>query len=351
MPLNRDEKKAINELVSSFDQAGFEVFLVMASLAPLSEFSAASNKMPKIVIDFIQWMEAKPIAIIPALEALAQEFPVHPAAAILLLGVDRFKREAALMMPASPWEVALVDGIPVVNRVQLRGLLQSIVNQAGPKVVMVNGPTGTGRSHSFYLINHVAACSAIKLVLVDLNYLPAERRNIRDIVNQLITDLGLAGFQQPDTHGATAATIGGRYAENFAAALKLAAPVHPTWFVFDHLERHQLAEVRAFVAALVDMRLRQLLGSCIFFLLGAGSEYVFNDQFRRIETEQLGIFSDTEIEAYVHTLNGLGRSPLAPAMLAARARDIKLLLKAVPVHQVCGEVARKISDLRVEVRA
>jgi hypothetical protein len=350
MSLNLTERKALLHITAQCSHDDFGVFLAMHMQLALGSFSSPAKTMVAIAVDFVTWLDSNPRQLIAALEALLEEFGLRPEAPILRMALDRLKVRATVHLPTTPWDVKLVEGIPVVNRTRLRGLLQEIVDRNLPSVVQVDGPTGTGRSHSYFLIRHVATHSDVVLARVDVDRLLPESRNLPSIAAQLASELRLSGFTHPHTAGATSETIGVRYAENFATALRQSLPDRAVWLVFDSLERHRLSEVRAFIITLIDMRMRLDLGRCAFFLLGAGPEYQIDDPHRLLETETLGVFSAFEIEEYVKTLNDMGRTPLAGPVLDARSLAIQSLLGNTPEDKVCRAICSKLVDLRAEVR-
>lgn len=352
MPLSVLEQKAVSHLVSRLNHNSFRLLLARDEKLPaLEDFSSMFNPMPTVAFDFVYWLGRNPQALVPLLVILVVEFLAAEVTPTLLLALARLR---AAQDPGRPvqqsWEVALIEGVPVINRLRLRDLLQQLAKNRGPGVVLVDGPAGTGRSHSFYLINHVAASSGHKLVKMDIAYLPPDGRNLESIVGKLVRDLNLAGFIHPSQVGATPETVGWRYADNFAAALRVER-AHTIWFVFDSLEKHPLAEVRAFVNTLIELLLGQEIKDCVFFLLGAGPDYLRVDDLLRIETDPLGIFSQPEIELYVSQLNELGTRRLEEPALSRRAREITDLLNQTPSHEVCRNISKKIAVLRRDVNA
>ncbi|MDB5918341.1 MAG: hypothetical protein JWR40_2575 [Massilia sp.] len=351
MILNRDEKIALNMLLKSFDQIAFETFLADAFLVELSEFSTVVMHMPVIRVAFIKWLDNNPDKLIATLDAFIAEFPAHPACAILNSAVRRCARIAASTTPQNSWQSKLVEGVPVVNRTRLRGFLATICNSQRPTVVVVNGPRGTGRTHSFYLIKHVAVCWHVQLARINLDWLFPHQRNLASIVTILVDELKLSGFIPPSDAGVTTGTLGARYAENFAAALKQQPTGTKNWFVFDSLEMHRLPEVEAFICTLITMKLRHDLDNCIFFLLDAGPNYAFQDPHGLIANDRVGVFLPNEIDTFAGELNALGETQLAATELALRTDAIRSLLQTMPDHQVCAEISKKFAELRDEVNA
>lgn len=349
MVLTLAEKKSLSNLLQEHDQGELNVFLYLHISVPLSNISSAYKPMPSIAYDVVRWLDARPLELMQALHAAVTAFPHYPETAALNAAIVRIEALPAMMMPASPWDVRLVGLVPVVNRTRLRQLLQAISSGSPPPVVRVDGPSGTGRSHSRYLIKHVAECCNIDLIHVDLDSRTAARHNLPAIVGRMVRELNLGPFEHPTTDGVTAETIGWRYADDFASVWRAAHRPRPAWFVFDSLEHHHLTEVRAFVSTLVEFTLRQEIGNCVVFLLGAGSQYVFDDPHWLVGMEQLGIFTSTEIAAYINDLNQLGRTPLVGAALNQRTQEITKLLGQSAAHEACGAVCRELARLRMEV--
>jgi hypothetical protein len=352
MTLDMAEKLALSRLISGFDQAGFELFLNASNLVALSHISANVNRMPEVIFAFINWLETNPQYLIKTLDAFIAQFPAAPDSGQLINTRTRCLYQVARCMPHTPWDAALVERVPVINRTHLRGLLQNISNANGPSVVVIDGPTGTGKTHSFFLIKHVAVYRNCVLVRINLAWLAADQRNLATIVPMLARELNLAThFSPPHELGVTAETRGVRYAENFAVALRQAPGGRQKWLVFDSLELHKIPEIHAFVATLITLRLRQDIGDCTFFLLDAGPSFAFEDPCQLIANERLGKFSRGEIDTFVQTLNSLGTTPLAKPDLDARSSAIQALLAEFPDDRVCAEICKKASALRSEVSA
>ncbi|MBY5482245.1 hypothetical protein HFO84_33730 [Rhizobium leguminosarum] len=86
--------------------------------------------------------------------ALAKKFPARIELATLLSEIDR-----SIAHPTSENavdEVLLGAGRPFVNRSSLRTHLVDMMSSRGSIVLLIDGAAKTGKSYSFYLINHVA---------------------------------------------------------------------------------------------------------------------------------------------------------------------------------------------------
>ncbi len=355
MPLSFVEKKALTALLSELDHHTFRLLLARDGTLPgIAEFSSIALPMPTVAFDFVDWLNLHPEALVPALSLMIEDYAGTDAGPTLVLALARLQAaqdpHRALQ---APWDVSLIESVPVINRLHLRSLLKTIAenHNNAPSVVLVDGPAGTGRSHSFYLIDHVASSSGNKLIKIDIDWLRPEGRNLEAIVTKLVSDLDLTAFSHPSNVGVTAETAGWRYADNFAAALKKTQRAEAIWFVFDSLEKHPLVEVRAFVDTLIELRLRREVKNCVFFLLGAGPDYLRTDNLGRIESDPVGVFTPSEIEAYVGVLNTLGTKPLEKPDLVKRAKAIADLLNHPPSHTVCYNISTQIAQLRKEVNA
>lgn len=82
---------------------------------------------------------------------------------------------ASLAEPAAgavvdEYGVCIADSRPFIDRTKLRRTLPALVAETnGRRVLLVNGKPQSGKSHTVYLINHLAAWHGFKVVPVDLN--------------------------------------------------------------------------------------------------------------------------------------------------------------------------------------
>ncbi|RVI11976.1 hypothetical protein CN200_24700 [Sinorhizobium meliloti] len=86
--------------------------------------------------------------------ALMARFPARAELAALLVEIDR-----NIVVPTSQNavdEVLLGSGRPFVNRSDLRAHLLAMTSVDGAPILLIDGAAKTGKSYSFYLINHVA---------------------------------------------------------------------------------------------------------------------------------------------------------------------------------------------------
>lgn len=72
-------------------------------------------------------------------------------------------------MNTAPFDAHLLKGVPFVNRKGLRGSLRRIFIDRDKHVLMVEGPSGTGKSHSVELIRHIAEVNSGLLAVAYLD--------------------------------------------------------------------------------------------------------------------------------------------------------------------------------------
>ena len=86
-----------------------------------------------------------------------------------------------------------VDAQLMVNRAQLRTTLRNILGGYKRPVVAVTGPTQSGRSRSWHLINHVARAHNGAVQYIDLKIWVVEERTLDRLFDRLVADLALSG--------------------------------------------------------------------------------------------------------------------------------------------------------------
>lgn len=347
------EQEAITQVVMGFDQFGFDTFLAKARAPALATFSSATLPMPVVALKFIQWLDQNDGFIEPVLHTLVAEFPAHASAPLLQQALNRTVRAGQAAAAGQPWDAPLIAGVPMVNRAPLRRTLENLLSGNGPEVTMVDGPGGTGRSHSWFLIQHVARSVAnVFPVKIDLDAPVLAQQTIDVVARKVLSKLRLPPTALSTSVGATPDTVADRFAEDVADAWNARAPGGPRlWIVFDSLDRALAPEIRSFVCALVQRRLRQEIDSCVFFLLGAGRDFGVADRFLVVDVEGLTVFSNAEVQHAAEALNALGSRPLSVADFHSRLQDMHALLAQREPRDACDAVSRKLAELRKEVNA
>ena len=353
MLLYRQERVAVMTILAELDQPSLAVFLAKAGLPPIHLFSAATKAAPAIAFDFMDWLDKNPSSLIPTLQRLLEDYGHHDMAPEVLTTAARAIAANGVAPVGLPSQAVLALGRPMVNRAPLRRALQEHVDQHGsaPPVVMIDGPPGTGRSHSWFLIRYVADQAGIKAIKVDLTAPVLENQTLTGIAQMLVSNLGLTVSQVPTTVAATPETVAERWAEEVNVAWNARNPARTVWIVLDSLDRPLAPEIRAFVCALAARRLDHVLTDCVFFLLGAGQDYGVDDPSRLVARETLSVFRAHEVEQAARQLAAQGRTPLSTADLDKRIAGLVELLSGGNPREVCSAVHARFADLRVEVSA
>jgi hypothetical protein len=352
--LYKQERLAILMILGELDQPGLSVFLAHAGLPQIQIFSAATHPAPKIALDFLNWLDGNAASLLPTIQGLLVQFGQHEMAAVLQGAAARASAVGATAATGWPSQAVLISGVPMINRAPLRQVLQDHVDEHGsaPPVVMVDGPPGSGRSHSWFLIQHVAREAGIEAIKVDLTAPVLEQQTLPNIARLLVRRMRIAQHvTEPTTVAATPETVAERWAEEVSSAWTARAPQRLMWVVLDSLDRPLPPEVQRFVCALAARRLSHDMMDCVFFFLGAGQDYGVDDPRRLIARETLAVFLAHEIDQAARALAAIGRSQLTADQLDQRIADITALLAAGTPREICAGVHARLADLRVEVAA
>lgn len=354
MLLYKQERLAILTILGELDQPAMSLFLAAAGLPAIPTFSAATHPAPKIALDFLTWVEANKSSLLPTIQALLGEFGAHDEAAVLRGAAARASAPGVTVAPGWPSQAVLIAGRPMINRAPLRQVLQDHVDQHGsaPPVVMVDGPPGSGRSHSWFLIQHVAREAGIEAVKVDLMAPILEQQTLPHIARLLTRKMRIVPhIVEPTTVAATPETVAERWAEEVSNGWSERTPQRSMWIAIDSLDRPLPPDVQRFMCALAARRLSHDMMDCVFFFLGAGQDYGVDDPGRLVARETLAVFLAHEIEHAARGLAAVGRTPLDAGQLQQRIADINALLAIGTPREVCAAVHAKLAELRVEVAA
>ncbi len=188
-------------------------------------------------------------------DRLAAQFPNRNE-----FGVIKAALVAENVVPtaADPFDEVLLDGgRPFVNRRSLRRALLTLVDTGGDRVLLVDGKEKTGKSFSFYLVNHVVTRNGFRAHLFDLSKSPSPIQLAEDVMQRLpvavpLSEQGLESAQ--------------RWAEKLAGDIAKAVTTSNVarFFVFDNFpdslpEDDPTISLIARLATYADQDLRPLL--------------------------------------------------------------------------------------------
>ena len=253
--LSQPSRNALAELMTQVIPAVMDCKNLINSVRPgswerLVRLDATyANALPPLIdaADSQRWLR-------DLVQRLADQFAARFEFAGLLAEIDRSTTPKTV---ADPFQEVLLDGgRPFVNRSPLRANLLDLTNPAGAAVLLVDGAPKTGKTFSFYLINHVAPTQGYIVSKFTMSRLPKPD----DLAGDVLSRIGVFGDLPP---------IGRESAERWAEKLAdlVAAEIlernTPRLFVFDEFTETPLPEGTASfivrLATYADEELRSVL--------------------------------------------------------------------------------------------
>jgi hypothetical protein len=343
------ESQAIVELLSDLGQDRIGLFLASGNLPQIHEFSSLNNPSPVIAVQFVTWLEANAARLSEAFSALIKFFPNSPCYQVFVAGLGRLAHWGG-SGAIHPWDERLVRGVPMVNRSALRHHLKGLAsgNSLSP-VMMINGPSGTGRSHSWYLIRYVADQIKVRAASLDIESLAVHKRTLEGFFEAFTRKAGLSNVSMPSSAAQAAESVGSLFAEKFCEEWECQRK-DPVWVVVDGLDRSVAPEIRSFLCHLSAMILRMEADKIVLFLLGADGEFGINDRARRPKVEIIGSFEVDEVGVAAASVNSWGTNSLDSTTLGLRVSVmVECLAESDNPRTACEAVHRLLVDLREEV--
>jgi hypothetical protein len=309
----------VDLITAAFPSATEQMTLVnLAGMQP----SVIDWNGPSSVVAYNIIMRADAEGRLPQLiRALRDKLPSSPEVAELaaLLGEpaadSRAPRGAAADVTTDPLEAAwLPNGAPLVNREQLRKGVRDLLRPDGSRVLIVNGPPGSGKSYSASFIRGVQqATGAFRFALV--RYDPGSLRDYgpRELADALGDILGVRLSAD-----ATAAPY--VYGRQLAAQLVAAgrADEKPWWWVLDGFSgaRPELADfiARLIQAAVDEPRVRLVL---------LGYDQPLSREAEAVTIyEDIAPLSEADVRAYLGRLALSAREPTGEESIEESVRTI-----------------------------
>lgn len=355
MPLTRDEEMALLDLVEDMTPGQFDHLVFRASGVRTTDFVRNGSTLLEASVDFVGWLRTN-LHYAPDILALAvKRFPAHASTPSLSAAEARLRAIQTVQAAMGPPEAAvLAAGMPIVDRVLLRSYLAALIRNEDQPVIVVEGDSGLGRSHSWNLIRHVAnALPQVKAYWIDLVGPVMSQQSLPSLFDYLVRVLGLPAGPTPTSAGVTGVTLSERFISEFVIRVQsMPAPWATTpWLVFDHLDRNIAPEIKLFVMGLASLRLQGAFGGCVIFLLGPDPSVPLADPGYVAVREALSGFLDQEIEDAATRLNAVGRTPLSPADLTAKIGTLKALRVQHSGRELAVAVCAELVDMRRKVGA
>lgn len=185
-----------------------------------------------------------------------QGWEENSALKIALQGVrDSYKRREGaptLLNRSNPFERCFLDqGRPFIDRQLFRDYLRELNRPGSKRFLVVNGPVGSGKSHSYYLIEALALVLNFKFCYIDIEQEICSRYYPDIMARRIDRDLTL-----PDTQAMPVQeNVGDRWAQELCDWLvhKLRKDSSTCWIVLDGFADSDLPdETTRMLSSLID---------------------------------------------------------------------------------------------------
>lgn len=140
--------------------------------------------------------------------------------------------------PGSPIDSEILDGQLFVDRVALRHALAALFEEAGQKILIVNGPPGSGKSYTYVLIRFVENKTGLfRSIYIDFAELPYSGLYPDDSVRQIAYAMGWDLSTMPQQIGLEARWVNELATWVVGQTSNMAVPL---WIVLDGADQVQL---------------------------------------------------------------------------------------------------------------
>lgn len=355
MRLTETEKLALMDWVEEQTHASFDHFLFRTVGVRTDVFAGPHSNILTVAVEFIGWLNRNGEAAPKVFAALVRTFPEHALIGVFRDASARMAASAAREAAAGErYEACLAGRVPVIDRAPLRQRLRALADGQSPPVVVVEGEAGMGRSHSWFLIQHVAAgLPDVRALNVDLMGPVLPNRDVATLFNHLVRLLNLPDGAAPAVVGVSGVTLAARFAGELVTRIQAMQQPWPrtVWLVFDNLDRPVPPEVKLFVSELAQARMQDLFTGCTLILLAPDPLFGVPDPGRVALREQLTTFLSEDIATAARSLNALGASPLPADELDTTIAGIVGDATARQGRDHCQAVAEAFRGLRDRVQA
>lgn len=318
--LDDAEIEALLEWLGALKFSDLDYLLFKHLKTKREDFTGAGSTIHEAAMDLVGWLEHEKHRVPALYVAIVQMTPSHARIAEFTVTRDRLVEAEARAAALGPRHAACCPGgVPVINRSPLRNCLQRLSgNLLAHDVVVVEGQSGLGRSHSWFLIQYVGSGrSDVKVVKVDLAGFGLKKQPLPDLFRYLTRVLNVQAGDDPTTDGVTGGTLAERYIEELCTRIQaLPNTTHRPWqqhlwLVFDSIDGDRTPlEIKHFVMQLARERLNRTFEGCTIFLLGPDPVVALDDRAGQAVREVVTPFLEYEVETTASAINGLGAAPL-----------------------------------------
>ena len=196
---------------------------------------------------------------------------------------------------AAPYDACFVESHPFVDRGPLRGLLRNLhapkpTALKKPRILVIRGDTKSGKSHTKYLINHLAGQYGFEKAIVDLasNGGDVSRPTVARSIG---AQMRLSGVPQPGTEQLT------RWALNFFDDFVGQIGNSAWWLVMDDFEHVSVSDALAEFINELATKINMSLPNVRLILIGYKRELP-ESVGRIVATETTGPISDENLAEF-----------------------------------------------------
>lgn len=157
--LDADERQKLHEVIQSVfrNRGDIEMFLSFSFNVDLDTIVSEAADKSQAVFEMIRWAErSDKLQQLLHCVAKAKRNPTVTALTESLLPRIE-QRRSRVSIPADPFEACMLrGGLPFVNRALLRSVMRELSNEGGSRVLVIDGPKGSGKSYTRHFVSHIA---------------------------------------------------------------------------------------------------------------------------------------------------------------------------------------------------
>ena len=337
MPLNQNARPKVIETISrAYDIDQFDSLVRALLRQGLAFYASTKLPMPTIVDQLLSALERQGEPVLVDFLIKVREVTHRPE---LRAAVDDFLATATVS--ANSYQALVVFGEPIVDRHLLRKHLQ-VLFTGNKRLLVVRGEKTPGKSHSRWLIQHVAQSQGFELVYCDL-----VGNSVDEIVGQIINDMSLPPQDFRDRL-AQFSTV----AKGFISALRgysRKQPLqHQQWcLVFDGYDREQVAEsIRELVGPLVQDIANFGMPPISVILLGYRGTALSKVMARALE-EEIQPLTEADVEKFFDDLRKCDQ--FCPQRSSAKMRKsvfdgLSLPLNSDGMYQIASRIRAELDN-------
>jgi hypothetical protein len=232
--------------------------------------------------------------------------------------VDELKKLYAELEPLAPaagvdhYEACLLQGNQaLIDRLELRAKVKELANATSARVLLVNGPPSSGKTHSAQFINHLEKVVAtFQVVRIDLRRQVPAALGVEEVAKDILSQMGLDVARMPPKGNEQDA----RWAQllwNWVTGELRKGPQHVWYFIIDGLNQVALPQGTRDLIEELALRIQQQWTMHSLILIGYEEQEKLEslgvsterEDIRRIEPKDVVAFFIKVFEERKHAKN------------------------------------------------